>query len=58
MPPFLPPHAIVATDPVQGSYGPIPMRCLYQRLFTVLKEDLPELVDALDHAISLIEKEP
>jgi len=31
---------------------------LYQRLFTVLKEDLPELVDALDHAISLIEKEP
>ena len=29
----------------------------YQRLFTVLKEDLPALVDALDHAISLIEEE-
>ena len=30
----------------------------YHRLFTVLKDDLPALVDALDHAVSLIEKSP
>lgn len=29
----------------------------YQRLFTALKEGLPALLDALDHAISLIEEE-
>ena len=30
----------------------------YQRLFTVLRDDLPALVDALDQAISQIERNP
>lgn len=30
----------------------------YQRLFAVLRDDLPELIDTLDHAVSLIEQNP
>ncbi len=30
----------------------------YSRLFTVLKDDLPELADTLDHALSMLKDEP